>query len=347
VVPPGQLAHRRHPFPSHSCQTQLGGNHSHSRWPWRLLWSRRHVGARGRTRPRQQVFFAGPGRFKAGGPEVELINILYASAAGGVFGVANILLTTGITLAGLSIAFPLCIGTALVLGTILTYAVDPRGKPELIFPGVVLALLGVLANARSYGLLQKHRERDQRALDARSSEAALNGAGTAAKIDACRNMTICIVGGVLMSFWAPLSAQGMKGDGGLSPYFSFLFFALAALVVSLAIIAGQQCGCSLIPRVGGVTSAREYFRLPIVLHGWGLLGGAVWALGTAANLVSGSPLGPALSYALGQTAPLVAVLWGLGWYGEFTGAPRSSVWCLVAMFVLFIGAIALLCVGGT
>ena len=52
-------------------------------------------------------------------------------------------------------------------------------------------------------------------------------------------------------------------------------------------------------------------------HQWGLLGGAVWAAGTAANLVSGASIGLALSYAIGQAAPMVATSWGLFYYKEF------------------------------
>eukprot|EP00444_Apocalathium_aciculiferum_P059625 CAMPEP_0183592816 /NCGR_PEP_ID=MMETSP0371-20130417/168698_1 /TAXON_ID=268820 /ORGANISM="Peridinium aciculiferum, Strain PAER-2" /LENGTH=132 /DNA_ID=CAMNT_0025804375 /DNA_START=34 /DNA_END=429 /DNA_ORIENTATION=- len=131
----------------------------------------------------------------------------------------------------------------------------------------------------------------------------------------------------------------MKGEEGLSPYWSFVCFTLASFVVGLTILAGQQCGLSVMPRVGAVTSFGEYFTKSLALHGWGLLGGAIWALGTASNLVSGGSLGYALSYALGQTAPIVAVLWGLGWYREFDGAPRQAVLFLVFMFVLFLAAI--------
>merc|ERR1711879_1077021 len=81
--------------------------------------------------------------------------IAYAIGAGATFGVANLILTTAIALAGLAVAFPLCIGTALVLGTLLTYFVDQRGQPLLIFPGVLFALLGVVANARAHAEMQK------------------------------------------------------------------------------------------------------------------------------------------------------------------------------------------------
>jgi len=308
-----------------------------------------------------------------GWPEVDLTRCFFAIAAGAVFGVANLLLTTGIALAGLSIAFPLCIGTGLVLGTVLTYLVDRRGHPTLIFPGVFLALLGVLANAKAYASLQRSRQRASSEenpenphvsqVDSSEEESGDGGAHSSSEASATssssaaprppsttRNVVMCIIGGVLMACWAPLSTKAMKSDegmrDGLSPYFSFVFFTCASMAVGLAIIGGQQCGCAVMPRVGAITSAGEYFKLPVMLHGWGLLGGSVWALGTISNLVSGGPLGFALSYALGQTAPVVAVLWGLLWYHEFDGAPRQAAMYLGAMFVFFLSAITLLCLGG-
>lgn len=52
----------------------------------------------------------------------------YAAAAGTLFNVANMLLVSGIELAGLSVAFPIAIGTALVMGTLITYWVQPKGN---------------------------------------------------------------------------------------------------------------------------------------------------------------------------------------------------------------------------
>merc|ERR1719277_281111 len=165
--------------------------------------------------------------------------------------------------------------------------VDQRGHPALIFPGVFLALLGVIANARAYGLLEQHRQQesgsDASGTDEQSSSDEDSGEESgekAGKPSAARNIILCIVGGVLMSCWAPLSAKGMEKPDGLSPYSSFVFFTVASLVVGVLIISGQQCGLSLMPRVGEATSATEYFGLSPLLHGWGLLGGSVWALGT-------------------------------------------------------------------
>src|SRR5579875_902738 len=53
-----------------------------------------------------------------------------ALLSGVLFNVANILLVVAIDAAGLSIAFPVGIGLALVLGTVKSYVQEPKGDPS-------------------------------------------------------------------------------------------------------------------------------------------------------------------------------------------------------------------------
>src|SRR6202000_2947423 len=76
-------------------------------------------------------------------------------------------------------------------------------------------------------------------------------------------------------------------------------------------------------------------------HILGLLGGCVWGLGTVFNFVAASLTGVAISYAIGQSAPMVAALWGVFVWHEFRGAGTAARVNLVLMFVFFIAAIAL------
>lgn len=55
-------------------------------------------------------------------------NLFYAFIGGVVFNLANILLVAAIGIAGMSVAFPVGIGIALVLGVIVNYISNPQGN---------------------------------------------------------------------------------------------------------------------------------------------------------------------------------------------------------------------------
>lgn len=304
------------------------------------------------------AFLAGPGRLALGLSTVDPWRCCYAGGAGAVFAVANFVFTSMINIVGLSVAFPLCIGTGLALGTVLTYLVDRRSKPELLFPGVFLALLGVLANAHAFNLLKQANTREVAecvACDGSSEDETSSdeekppqkGEHSNRTANLSGPISLCVVAGALMGGWSPLSARSMTGNDGLSPYASFACFSTSLFLVSLVLLAIQQQDYPCLPRVDEEVGLKDYFRLPSHLHLWGILGGLVWATGTMCNLVSGPTLSFALSYALGQTAPVIAMLWGLLWYCEFRGAPPGAIFWLLAMFAFFISAIVLLVLSGS
>src|ERR1700761_1000284 len=55
-------------------------------------------------------------------------NILKAIIGGIVFNAANILLSAAIAIAGMSVAFPVGIGIALILGVVVNYVTAPQGN---------------------------------------------------------------------------------------------------------------------------------------------------------------------------------------------------------------------------
>ena len=68
-----------------------------------------------------------------------------ALGAGAVFDAANVLLVLGIQIAGLAVAFPVGIGTALVLGTLLTYAESSDDSNSVPRPGLLFGGVGSVA----------------------------------------------------------------------------------------------------------------------------------------------------------------------------------------------------------
>ena len=77
----------------------------------------------------------------------------------------------------------------------------------------------------------------------------------------------------------------------------------------------------------------EYRAAKPRLHWFGILGGAIWMIALGMNVIASGVAGPAVSYALGQGATLVAALWGVFVWREFRGAATATK-TLVALMLL-------------
>ncbi|MEO8660983.1 MAG: hypothetical protein ABI693_21115 [Bryobacteraceae bacterium] len=70
--------------------------------------------------------------------------IAFAFAGGIVFNLANMLLVAAIAVAGLSVAFPVGIGLAMVIGVVWNYFLNPQGNPVLLFVGAALVVAAIV-----------------------------------------------------------------------------------------------------------------------------------------------------------------------------------------------------------
>ena len=61
----------------------------------------------------------------------------------------------------------------------------------------------------------------------------------------------------------------------------------------------------------------------------------IWGVGTVFNVVAGKVTGFAISYAIGQSAPMVAALWGILAWKEFAGSGSRAKLYLTLMFIFF------------
>jgi glucose uptake protein len=255
--------------------------------------------------------------------ETDPKRMLWAICGGAIFNVANLLLVAAIDVAGLAVAFPVGIGLALVVGAVSSYLVNPAGNPLLLFGGVLLVALAIIVDAAAY----------------RKREAT-------AKATTTRGIVLSLVSGVLMGSFYPLVARAMRGYGSPGPYAIAMFFAIGVLISTFPInfllmwkpLDGK-------PRVNG----SDYWRAHLGWHLAGVFGGAIWCVGAVANFVASvahlaKPIGPAVSYSIGQGATMVSACWGIFVWREFAGAPRAAHLLLVLMFIFFIlglGAVAL------
>jgi glucose uptake protein len=235
-------------------------------------------------------------------------NIVSTMIGGAIFNLANLLLVAAIDMAGLAIAFPVSIGIALVVGVISSYALQPRGNAALLGAGVVCAFIAVVLDGKAYGSL------------------AIAGRSVSKK-----SIVTCVVSGVLMGLWAPFVARAMTHGNTLGPYSIAVFLTLGALL-SCAI---WNVYFMKHPLVGKPVNFAGLFSGPISGHALGLLGGFIWGIGMVFNLVAASFTGVAISYAIGQSAPMVAALWGVLAWKEFAGAPSKAKIYLALMFVFY------------
>lgn len=252
--------------------------------------------------------------FLANVRSADLSNVGWALLAGIIFNVANVLLVAGIEMAGLSFAFPVSIGIALVIGVTLSYLQQPKGHAGLLSIGVLFALTAVVMNGRAYAQL------------------ASTGKSVSRK-----SALICVVSGVLMGSFAPFIARSLTVGRPLTSYSIGVFFTLGALLCCLVVNVYLMNH----PLSGEAVEFRDFFAARPANHALGLLGGAIWCTGTVFNFVAASFTGVPISYAIGQAAPMVAALWGIFVWKEFAGASTKAQAYLALMFAFFVAAIVL------
>jgi glucose uptake protein len=244
----------------------------------------------------------------------DVSNIVSTLIGGAIFNLANLLLVAAIDMAGLAVAFPVSIGIALVVGTVLSYILQPKGNMLFLMMGVACALVAVILDGKAYGSL------------------AIAGRSVSRK-----SIVTCIVSGVLMGLWNPFVAYGATRGNALTPYSSVVLLTLGALlscfIWNLYFMAR--------PLVGEPVKLSGFFRGAPSSHLLGLFGGFVWGLGTVFNVVAGKSTSYAISYAIGQSAPMVAALWGVLAWKEFAGSGSRAKVYLGLMFVFYALAILL------
>lgn len=233
-----------------------------------------------------------------------------ALISGAIFNLSNILLVVGIDAAGMSVAFPVGVGLALSIGTVESYVETPKGDPKLLFAGVALIVLAMVLSALAY-----------RRLPSGGAKKPLRG------------VIFSAIAGCLMGFFYPQLMRAISPKfntdviqpGMLTPY-------LALVCFGAGVLASNVVWNTVFMRAGNITYA-AYFRGSARLHAIGMLGGAIWMLALSFNVLASGVAGPAISYALGQGATLVAAIWGVFIWKEFATAPPGTNKLLAAMLV--------------
>jgi len=253
-------------------------------------------------------------------------NIGSAFIGGIIFNLANILLTAAIAIAGMSVAFPVGIGIALILGVIINYLGLQKGDPLLLFGGVALVMIAIILNAIAY------------------KKAAANVSKASTK-----GILLSVAAGILMSFFYRFIAVAMDLNNfvdpeplKMTPYTAFVVFAIGIFASNFIFNTIMMKK----PIEGTPTTYKDYFSGRFPLHLVGILGGAIWGIGNLLNLLAAGKAGPAVSYGLGQGATLVAAIWGVLVWKEFRHAKGKVTGLLLGMFACFIIGLILIIMSG-
>ena len=252
-----------------------------------------------------------------------------------VFNASNILLSAAIAVAGMSVAFPVGVGLALVGGTVANWFVDGKGNPWLSWTGLAIIVASIVCNALAF----------------KAKQSAAGGASDSS--GAKKGLVLAVCAGLLMSWFSPLVNRVVDMDfvkGNLAPAGGMMTPYTAFFVFTLGVFASNFVFNTIMmkkPVSGEPVKGSEWFKGGTLVHLVGVLGGCIWATGTLLSFVTAGTAGAAISYALGQGATLVSALWGILVWKEFAGAPKKSSVLNLAMIVLFVAGLALLVKAGS
>lgn len=254
-------------------------------------------------------------------------SIVYAILGGLLWNIGNLLMVAAISVAGMSVAFPIGGGIAWVFGIILNYinisikGETPTDNPLMLWSGIVFIVIAIILSGKSYKNLAKTKKKTS-----------------------MKGIVLSVLAGIFIAFFYPVVVNSLdpsfveSGKGSLTPY-SGVFFMAVGIVITTAIINPFFMRN---PVDGAPVKMIDYKAGTTKTHILGMLGGAIWALGTIFSYMAVGAANPAIAYALSNAAPVVAILWGLFVWKEFQGAPKGTNTLLFLMFMGYIIGLVLI-----
>ncbi len=253
--------------------------------------------------------------------QAEFSSIMFAMLGGILWNLGNILLVAAIAIAGMAIAFPIGGGIAWILGIIFNYILillsgqQAAGRPILLWTGVVIIISAIVLSGRIYKRISKEKKQPSK-----------------------KGILLSVFAGLVIAFFYGFVVKSLDpefvsgGTGNLTPFTGIVFFAIGVVVSTLIInpIIMRK------PFVGEPVSMKLYWKGSLREHSSGILGGMIWMLGMVVSFMAVGAANPAISYALSNAAPVVAILWGIFVWKEFKGAPKGTDLLLSVMFTCYI-----------
>lgn len=259
--------------------------------------------------------------------QADAASIGWAMLGGVVWNMGNLLLVAAIAVAGMAIGFPIGGGIAWVLGILVNFVlvivegkVNP-GNSTLLFIGIAVIVLAIALSIMAYRQL---------------AGAVKQGGAKGILLSVAAGLFIAFFYGLIVRSTDPAFVAG--GAGKLMPLTASFFFTLGAFLSTFLLNPFFMRK----PVEGAPVRFADYWKGSFATHMTGVLGGVIWSTGITASFVAVGAAGPAISYALSNAAPVVAILWGVLVWKEFAGAPRKVSFQLGGMFLCFLVGLVLI-----
>jgi glucose uptake protein len=259
-------------------------------------------------------------------------SILNAMLGGIVWNLGNILLVAAIAVAGMSVGFPIGGGIAWILGIIVNFILvvmdkgEPEGNVVLLFGGVAVIIAAIYLSMLSFRRLAREQKKPS-----------------------AKGILLSVGAGLLIAFFYGLVVKSLDnsfvtgGTGNLTPYTGVFFFSVGVFVSTFVFNPIFMR----FPVQGEPVKMKEYFTGGMKTHLTGVLGGFIWMFGMVVSFMAAGASNPAISYALSNAAPVVAILWGVFIWKEFKDAPKGTNTLLAIMFLLFLVGLVLITMSNT
>jgi len=247
--------------------------------------------------------------------QADVRNLLSSALGGFIWNIGTLLLVASISIAGMSVAFPVGGGLGWILGIFINYLGKPEGNPWLLFGGSAVIIIAILLSMQSYRKLASNQNKAP-----------------------ARGIILALMAGLCIAFFYRFGASSLAtdfspaDDGKISSYTAVVFFSLGAILSTIIVVPFFMAR----PVEGRPVKFPEWTKGPVRAHLLGLLGGAIWCLGNSVSFMSVGAASPAISYGLSNAAPVIAALWGIFVWKEFRDAPKGTNKLLTFMFVCYL-----------
>jgi len=248
-------------------------------------------------------------------------NLLSSADGGFIWNIGTLLLVASISIAGMSVAFPIGGGIGWTLGILINYIGKPEGDPMFLFGGTAVIIIAIFLSMQSYRKLADKLKKPS-----------------------FKGIALAFLAGLCIAFFYRFVASSLAKDftpdeaGKISSYTAVVFFSFGALVSTIIVNPFFMAK----PVQGEPVKISEWMKGSSKAHLLGILGGFIWCLGNSVSFMSVGAASPAISYGLSNAAPVVAAIWGIFVWKEFKDAPKGTNLLLTLMFLCYLVGLGLI-----